>query len=136
MTTTATYRTAALAASAALDWKAAADLYQQAIDAYPTTPGKGLGALALRDIEAMQQQRAACLVMAREEIERQDAIAAASEIEGDEDYEFHGGNRDYDHHDERSYGRDFRDDLSPGEQAMCDRLDMGRNDAGEWIGFC
>lgn len=28
-----------------------------------------------------------------------------------------------------------RDERSSHEKEMCDRLDMGRNDAGEWLGF-
>lgn len=30
---------------------------------------------------------------------------------------------------------DEDDGLSAGQKAMNDRLDMGRNDAGEWLGF-
>lgn len=39
-----------------------------------------------------------------------------------------------DDEDRRMYGAD--DDLrSPSDAAYSDRLDMGRNDAGEWLGF-
>ena len=29
----------------------------------------------------------------------------------------------------------YEDDLSPRQKEMNDRLDMGRNEAGEWLGF-
>jgi hypothetical protein len=34
------------------------------------------------------------------------------------------------------YDEDYEDDLTLREKEINDRLDMGRNDAGEWIGFC
>lgn len=34
-----------------------------------------------------------------------------------------------------AYGDDWEDERSTHEKEMCDRLDMGRNDAGEWLGF-
>jgi len=34
------------------------------------------------------------------------------------------------------FGDEFEDERSTHEKVMCDRLDMGRNEAGEWIGFC
>lgn len=33
------------------------------------------------------------------------------------------------------FGSDREDERSSAEKEMCDRLDMGRNDAGEWLGF-
>ena len=36
--------------------------------------------------------------------------------------------------DRRMYGAED-DPRSPSEAAYSDRLDMGRNDAGEWLGF-
>lgn len=37
--------------------------------------------------------------------------------------------------DRERYGDDHEDERSPYQKEMCDRLDMGRNDAGEWLGF-
>jgi hypothetical protein len=39
------------------------------------------------------------------------------------------------HEREEREDRDFDDPRSYREIAMCDRLDMGRNEAGEWLGF-
>lgn len=40
------------------------------------------------------------------------------------------------HEDRMRYGVDDPDDgLTDGQRAYNDRLDMGRNDAGEWLGF-
>lgn len=36
---------------------------------------------------------------------------------------------------EQRFGSDYEDERSPYQKEMCDRLDMGRNDAGEWLGF-
>jgi len=40
-----------------------------------------------------------------------------------------------DDEDHRRYGDEREDERSTAEKEMCDRLDMGRNDAGEWLGF-
>jgi len=37
--------------------------------------------------------------------------------------------------DRKRYGDEYEDTRSTREKEMCDRLDMGRNDAGEWLGF-
>jgi len=37
--------------------------------------------------------------------------------------------------DRQRYGDDYEDPRSTREKEICDRLDMGRNDAGEWLGF-
>lgn len=37
--------------------------------------------------------------------------------------------------DYQRYGDEHEDERSTHEKVMCDRLDMGRNDAGEWLGF-
>lgn len=40
--------------------------------------------------------------------------------------------------DDDDYGQDhyeYCDDLSPREKETNDRLDMGRNEAGEWLGY-
>ena len=33
------------------------------------------------------------------------------------------------------YGDEYEDTRTSAEKEMCDRLDMGRNEAGEWLGF-
>ncbi len=42
---------------------------------------------------------------------------------------------DMDDFHERAFGDMDRDDYSYGENEYNDRLSMGRNDAGEWLGF-
>ena len=37
--------------------------------------------------------------------------------------------------DEARYGDEWEDHLSDYDRAHCDRLDMGRNEAGEWLGY-
>lgn len=46
---------------------------------------------------------------------------------------FFDDDQDQDDFDQDDIDQD--DDLSPYQKALNDRLDMGRNDAGEWIGF-
>ena len=38
--------------------------------------------------------------------------------------------------DREMYGSDDEDERSSYQKETCDRLDMGRNDAGEWLGYC
>ena len=54
-----------------------------------------------------------------------------------EDYDAECEAADAERFERDAYGIDDRseDHRSYREQVMCDRLDMGRNDAGEWLGF-
>jgi hypothetical protein len=46
--------------------------------------------------------------------------------------EMSAANKDHDD----AYGNEHEDERSSYEKELCDRLDMGRNEAGEWLGFC
>jgi hypothetical protein len=59
-------------------------------------------------------------------------IASAISILEDEQRAFDAEIEDF---HEKAFGSDPDHGMSDRDVAYCDRLDMGRNDAGEWLGF-
>lgn len=85
--------------------------------------------MKISDVEQILKMTAAGMSPAdiADELERiaEETAEAAAEAEADADFE------------RRAYGVDDheRDDWTSGQVEYHDRLSMGRNDAGEWLGF-
>ena len=62
-----------------------------------------------------------------------DAEIAASLGEDELDAEIDARLAEYEH--ESCYGHDGDDEMTAAEREFHDRLSLGRNDAGEWLGF-
>lgn len=62
-----------------------------------------------------------------------DAEIAASLGEDELDAEIDARLAEYEH--ELRYGHDGDDEMTAAEREFHDRLSLGRNDAGEWLGF-
>jgi hypothetical protein len=82
----------------------------------------------------MTKKQLAALLDLAESDGRDAALAAFADLQA-EAYEAECESREIERFERDAYGDMSDDGLSSGQREYNDRLDMGRNDAGEWLGF-